>query len=202
MNPKRGYTGELPPARFNMARYCLQAAARATPDKVALIVVSDAGAPVEAAEHWTYAQLDKAVRRTAAGLRHLGLEAGARLMIRMGNTSDYALLFFGAIAAGCVPLPSSAQLTEEEAAFLLADSGARLLAVADELSIRPPPGVQVLGMTDVAALRVERDRLALELAEIENNTRRLSDQFLDLDLLDQQARDVLGYVRADDIVLR
>lgn len=159
MNPKRGYTGELPPARFNMARYCLQAAARTTPDKVALIVVSDAGAPVEAAEHWTYAQLDKAVRRTAAGLRHLGLEAGARLMIRMGNTSDYALLFFGAIAAGCVPLPSSAQLTEEEAAFLLADSGARLLAVADELTIRPPPGVQVLGMTDVAALRIGHEPL-------------------------------------------
>jgi acyl-coenzyme A synthetase/AMP-(fatty) acid ligase len=80
-------------------------------------------------------------------------------MIRMGNTSDYALLFFGAIAAGCVPLPSSAQLTEEEAAFLLADSGARLLAVADELSIQPPPGVQVLGMTDVAALRVGHEPL-------------------------------------------
>lgn len=159
MNPKRGYTGELPPARFNMARYCLQAAARTTPDKVALIVVSDAGTSVEAAEHWTYAQLDEAVRRTAAGLRRLGLEAGARLMIRMGNTSDYALLFFGAIAAGCVPLPSSAQLTEEEAAFLLADSGARLLAVADELTIRPPPGVQVLGMTDVAALRVGHEPL-------------------------------------------
>jgi acyl-coenzyme A synthetase/AMP-(fatty) acid ligase len=76
MNPKRGYTGELPPARFNMARYCLQAAARTTPDKVALIVVSDAGAPVEAAEHWTYAQLDEAVRRTAAGLRHLGSGGG------------------------------------------------------------------------------------------------------------------------------
>ncbi|MCB1824959.1 MAG: acyl-CoA synthetase, partial [Candidatus Competibacteraceae bacterium] len=159
MNPKRGYTGELPPARFNMARYCLQTAARATPDKVALVVVSDAGAAVEAAEHWTYAQLDEAVRRTAAGLRRLGLAPGARLMIRMGNTSDYALLFFGAIAAGCVPLPSSAQLTEEEAAFLLADSGARLLAMADELTIQPPPGVQVLGMADVAALRVGHEPL-------------------------------------------
>jgi hypothetical protein len=32
-------------------------------------------------------------------------------------------------------------------------------------------------------------------------THRLSDAFLDLDLLDQQLRDVLGYVRADEIVL-
>ncbi len=140
MPNQRGYTGELPPARFNMARYCLAAAARSTPDKVALIVVSDADAPVESAEHWTYAQLDDAVRRVAAGLRRFGLEPGARLMIRMGNTSDYALLFFGAIAAGCVPLPSSAQLTEEEADFLLADSGAQVLAMSDELAIQPPPG--------------------------------------------------------------
>ena len=32
-------------------------------------------------------------------------------------------------------------------------------------------------------------------------TRRLSDDFLDLDLLDEQARDVLGYVRADEVIL-
>ncbi|MCA0202742.1 FtsB family cell division protein [Pararhodobacter sp.] len=55
---------------------------------------------------------------------------------------------------------------------------------------------------DAAQLRIERDRLAADLAVIENRTRRLSDEFLDLDLLDQQAREVLGYVRSDEIVLR
>lgn len=55
---------------------------------------------------------------------------------------------------------------------------------------------------DAAQLRVERDRLAAELAEVENRTRRLSDQYLDLDLLDQQVRGVLGHVRADEVVLR
>jgi cell division protein FtsB len=55
---------------------------------------------------------------------------------------------------------------------------------------------------DAAQLRSERDRLAADLAEVENRTRRLSDQFLDLDLLDAQTRDILGYVRADEIVLR
>ena len=153
MKSRWGYTGELPPARFNMARYCLEAAAQATSDKVALIVVSDVHAPAVEAECWTYRQLDEAVRRTAAGLRGLGLAPGARVMIRMGNTSDYALLFFGAIAAGCVPLPSSAQLTEEEADFLLANSGAQLLAMSDDLAIAPPAGVRILGLADVAALR-------------------------------------------------
>lgn len=55
---------------------------------------------------------------------------------------------------------------------------------------------------DAAQLRAERDRLAAQVAEIENRTRRLSDHYLDLDLLDQQVRDVLGHVRADEIVLR
>jgi cell division protein FtsB len=55
---------------------------------------------------------------------------------------------------------------------------------------------------EAASLAVERDRLTSELAEMQNLTRRLSDGFLDLDLLDQQTRDVLGYMRADEIAIR
>jgi len=55
---------------------------------------------------------------------------------------------------------------------------------------------------EAADLRAERDRLVMELTEIENKTRRLSDEYLDLDLLDEQARDVLGMIRADEIVIR
>lgn len=150
---KFGYSGEHPPARFNMARYCLSLAARTTPDRLALVVVSAADASTAATERWTYAEIDDRVRRVATGLRGLGLEPGARIMIRMGNTSDYALMFFGAIAAGLVPLPSSAQLTEREADFLLLDSGASLLAVSEALSIAPPPGVRVLAPADIAALK-------------------------------------------------
>ena len=51
-------------------------------------------------------------------------------------------------------------------------------------------------------LAAERDKLALELAILTNKTHRLSDNFLDIDLLDQQARDVLGLIRADEIVIR
>lgn len=51
-------------------------------------------------------------------------------------------------------------------------------------------------------LRAERARLAERLAALENRTRRLSDDFLDLDLLDERARAVLGYARADDLVIR
>ena len=51
-------------------------------------------------------------------------------------------------------------------------------------------------------LTVELAALEIEVALMENLTRRLSDDYLDLDLLDQQARDVLGMVRADEIVIR
>jgi cell division protein FtsB len=55
---------------------------------------------------------------------------------------------------------------------------------------------------EAADLRAEKDRLTAELAELSNRTHRLSDTYLDIDLLDQQVREVLGYVRADEIVIR
>ena len=48
----------------------------------------------------------------------------------------------------------------------------------------------------------ELEGLQHEVARKENLATRLSDDFLDLDLLDQQARDVLGMIRADEIVVR
>lgn len=60
--------------------------------------------------------------------------------------------------------------------------------------------VQIAG--EVETLKAERDKLAMNLAELKNLTHRMSDSYLDLDLLDEQVRDVLGYVRADEIVIR
>lgn len=150
----RGFTGEPCPARFNMARYCLAAAAERTPLKTALIVVSHADAPLEHAEHWTYGELDLAVRSVAAGLLAEGFRPGERLMIRMPNTSDYALMFFGALAAGIVPLPSSSQLTAAEADFLLSDSAAAAIAVAPGMEVSGAPGVKILAPDSIARLKL------------------------------------------------
>ncbi len=54
---------------------------------------------------------------------------------------------------------------------------------------------------ELTTLTEERNRLAQEVAMLENKTRRLSDTYLDLDLLDAQARDILGLIRPDEIVL-
>ena len=51
-------------------------------------------------------------------------------------------------------------------------------------------------------LNAQLAELRAEVSDMENLTKRLSDNYLDLDLLDQQARDVLGLLRADEIVVR
>jgi acetyl-CoA synthetase len=139
---------------FNMARYCLAAGATSTPGKPALIVMGEAGAPP--LEVWTYEDLETAVLRTAGALREAGLAEGDRLMIRLDNTSAYAILFFAAIAAGLVALPASSQLTDREALFLLEDSDAAAIACATALPI--PPHIRaplVFSPEDVA--RMMRD---------------------------------------------
>lgn len=45
-------------------------------------------------------------------------------------------------------------------------------------------------------------QLEQNVSDMRNKTKRLSDSYLDLDLLDEQAREVLGYLRADEIVIR
>jgi len=52
------------------------------------------------------------------------------------------------------------------------------------------------------ALRMQHEEMMLHVTRMENLTRRLSDTYLDLDLLDQQSREVLGLMRSDEIVIR
>ena len=55
---------------------------------------------------------------------------------------------------------------------------------------------------EMHGLVAERDVLLAQLGALKNETHRLSDTYLDMDLLDEQVRSVLGYVRADEIVIR
>ncbi len=147
----------LPDGPFNMAHYCIGTPAHVSPDKLALRVLSDVG-PSGNNEAWTYLALENAVLRTAKGLSTFGLKKGDRIIIRLDNTSDYAILFFGAIAAGLVPLPTTSVLTDKEAQFLVVDSGAKLVCQADHLSsVYIPEGVKVLSESDVHALKTQHE---------------------------------------------
>ena len=65
------------------------------------------------------------------------------------------------------------------------------------------------GLFRRAEIDAEARDLALQLADVqadvtrmENLTKRLSDDYLDLDLLDERARTILGMLRSDEIVIR
>lgn len=53
-----------------------------------------------------------------------------------------------------------------------------------------------------ARLEADLDRRKAQREEVENRVARLSDGFLDLDLLDERARVVLGLARPDEILIR
>jgi acyl-coenzyme A synthetase/AMP-(fatty) acid ligase len=145
-----GFSGALPPTDFNMAEYVIGRSARTTPGKTALEVITD-GRAATTQERWTYREIEDAVLRLAAALTDAGLEPGDRLVIRLENESLYALTFFAALAARLVALPTSNQLTEREAAFLVADCGARAVALTDDAPA-PAGDVMTLRRTDLAAM--------------------------------------------------
>lgn len=137
------------PAPFNMAAHTFAAGAR-TPDKVALEVVT---APGAVAERWTYGGLIDTIRRTAGGLRALGIGPGDRMLLRLGNSSDFPILFFAANALGALPVPVSPLLTESELRAILADLQPRLIALGAGLGLPADPGAPVLDPAGIAALR-------------------------------------------------
>ncbi len=55
---------------------------------------------------------------------------------------------------------------------------------------------------EVRVLQERFDQISSDVLAMENKTHRLSDDYLDLDLLDQQARDILGLTRSDEVIIR
>jgi len=151
---QRAVTDHQPvPARFNMARYCLAPAPHRPSEKAALRVFGNAGAQTPA-QSWSYGALYEETRRIGGALRDSGLEAGQRLAIRMENCADYALLFFGAIGAGLVPIPLSSQLSAREIDFIAEDSGASAIAVSPGLAIGAKArALPRFAPEDIAAMR-------------------------------------------------
>lgn len=57
-------------------------------------------------------------------------------------------------------------------------------------------------VAETQRLQAELSQIEDRVARMENLTLRLSDEYLDLDLLDEQARSVLGMMRVDEVVIR
>lgn len=103
------------PAPFNLAAHVLRDAGD-LPSKTALSLVG-----VDSARNWSFEELESSVRGTGTGLLEAGLNPGDILLMRLGNTVDFPIAYLGAIAAGLVPVPTFAQLTEHETAKMIAE---------------------------------------------------------------------------------
>ena len=121
------------PRSFNLAAHVLGKAAR-QPDKTALSVVGH-----DTADHWTYGQLQSAVLGTATGLLSLGLTAGDRVLLRLGNTPDFPIAFLACLAVDLVPVPTSAQLTRAEITALAAMLGPKMIIAQDGITLPDHP---------------------------------------------------------------
>ena len=78
-------------------------------------------------------ELDAAVRRTAAGLRALGLSDGDRVAMLLPNSWEFVQMFLAVAAAGCVAVPLNTRVLPAEHAHMVADCGARLLVAEGAL---------------------------------------------------------------------
>ncbi|MBZ4022495.1 benzoate--CoA ligase [Rhodobacter sp. TJ_12] len=122
-----------PPAAFNMAAHVLAHADRLA-EKSALQILRPTGA-----ERWSYGRLSAAVRGAGTGLLAAGLRPGDRVLLRLGNTPEFPVAFLGAIAAGLVPVPTSAQLTREEITKMAAQITPAAVLAGDGIALPDAP---------------------------------------------------------------
>jgi len=87
--------------------------------------VVETGAENAGSLRLSYASLWDRAARVAGGLRALGVQRGDRVAIRLGNGVDWVLAFLGAVLADAVVVPVNTRFTEEEAGYVVTDSGAR-----------------------------------------------------------------------------
>lgn len=63
-----------------------------------------------------------------------GIEVGDRVAILSKNSVEYAVFYFGASAAGAVPVPLNYRLAPAEWAYIVNDAGARMMIASDDFA--------------------------------------------------------------------
>ncbi len=123
----------------------LRATVEKTPQAEAIVEVGG--------ERVTYRQLWERAARVAGGLRGLGIRAGDRVAIRLGNGLHWCLAFFGAEMAGAVVVPVNTRFSEPEVAYVISDSGAAFTFLPGAaLPDGPPFATEDWTAQDVAAI--------------------------------------------------
>jgi fatty-acyl-CoA synthase len=106
-------------------------------------VFRDRSALVFGDRDWSFAALDVAADSVAAEFAEMGLKPGDRIAAYARNSDAYFLAWLGCVRGGFVHVPVNYALTGEELAYIVGQSGARLVLFG--------PGLEAnLGGIDVA----------------------------------------------------
>ncbi|KAB2971234.1 acyl-CoA synthetase [Streptomyces sp. SS1-1] len=97
---------------------------------------------------WTYAELDDAVSRAATVLRGQGLAPGDRVGAYGHNSDAYLIGFLACARAGLVHVPVNQNLTGDDLAYLVHQSGSALVLADPALAARLPEGTRTLALRD------------------------------------------------------
>jgi len=89
---------------------------------------------IETGETLTYAALWSRIDKAADALCAWGIEAGDRVAIQMPNGWEYPVLWLALAQIGAVHVPVNTRYSSEEIAYVLKDSGARLMIVSEGMA--------------------------------------------------------------------
>ncbi|MCP3754433.1 fatty acyl-CoA synthetase [Streptomyces sp. TBY4] len=130
----------MTPVRKNTVDGLLHDSARRVPDRIAVRYRE---------RTWTYAELDAAVSTGAAVLRgRYGLAEGDRVAAFGHNSDAYLLAFLACARAGLTHVPVNQNLTGEDLAHILENSGSTLVLADPDLAGRVPAGFSVRPLRD------------------------------------------------------
>ncbi|MEU9472788.1 acyl-CoA synthetase [Streptomyces avermitilis] len=97
---------------------------------------------------WTYAELDEAVSRAARVLRETGLVPGDRVGAYGHNSDAYLIGFLACARAGLVHVPVNQNLTGDDLAYIVDQSGATLVLTDPDLAGNLADGVRTMALRD------------------------------------------------------
>jgi len=125
MKPYQTWTWQVP-EHFNIGVACTDAHLDTEVEhRIAMIVEDDTKGTITA----TYGELAKQSSQFAEVLRQQGVVAGDRVLVRLPNSLEYPIAFFGSMKVGAIAVPTSTLLTPDEVAYLIKDSGAKVLVI-------------------------------------------------------------------------
>src|SRR5450755_4628452 len=134
--------------------------------KVMLQRLGDEWAPISSET------LRKRIMEVAGTLQKWGIGRGDRVAILSENRPEWTIADFASLLFGAVTVPIYATLTPEQTAYILRDSGARVIFLSSEaqlqkvLSIRSQTALEKLVVMDAV-----EGKDAVRMAEMESDSR-------------------------------